>query len=435
MRFSLIAVPPLLLTTLASAGPEGGATPLAEVTAKIAALPGDQLNALAMQAFHEGRIDDLLAVVKFTESGVQDSILGRLPENVAQRIRQMMDELGEVNETRAEAGARAIEPMLTPPKLILLEAQALNHADRLTEAGAKYEEAFEAGAGSRLHYYSAACVWSRAGDKDAAFRNLDRAVEDGWTDAPVMQDDEDFKSLHDDPRWGKLVDRMKRQAKDRLASLPEVHTHLSVVRLPEPAKEGGMSVEEALWQRRSVRKYADGPLSLAEVSQLCWAAYGLNRPMPNAPARLRGGLKTAPSAGALYPLEIYLFAGNVTGLDPGIYLYKPETHELMLLFRGDKRSGLCDAAYGQGWIREAPASFVFSAVFERTTGRYGTRGRERYVCMDLGHSAENICLQCPALGLGTVPIGAFQDDQVKLVTGMTKEEEALYIMPVGRLEE
>jgi SagB-type dehydrogenase family enzyme len=435
MRFSLIAVPPLLLTTLASAGPEGGATPLAEVTARIAALPGDQLNALAQQAFHEGRIDDLLAVVKSTEAAIRDSMLSRLPENVAQRIRQMMDELGEVNQARAEAGARAIQPMLTPARLILLEAQALNYADKYAESGAKYEEAFEAGEGSQLDYYSAACVWSRAGDKDAAFRNLNRAVEGGWTDAAVMQDDEDFKSLHDDSRWGRLIATMQQQARDRLASLPQTHEPLSRVKLPESVKEGRMSVEEALWQRRSVRKYADGPLSLAEVSQLCWAAYGVNRPMPNAPARLRGGFKTAPSAGALYPLEIYLFAGNVTGLDHGIYLYKPETHELLLLTKGDKRAGLCDAAYGQGWIREAPVSFVFSAVFERTCAKYGTRGRERYVCMDLGHSGQNVCLQSPALGLGTVPIGAFQDEQVKLVTGMTREEEALYIMPVGRLED
>lgn len=199
---------------------------------------------------------------------------------------------------------------------------------------------------------------------------------------------------------------------------------VAVVKLPEPRNKGTVSVEEALWQRRSVRHYAAAPLELAEVGQLLWAAYGVNRP---------NGFRTAPSAGACYPLELYVVAGNVTDLRPGVYAYRPATHDLRLLERGDKRAALAGAAFGQGAVREAPVALVWSAVFKRTTRRYGDRGRERYVCMELGHSAENVHLQCAALGLGTVAVGAFSDQAVKRLTGMTESEEPLYIMPVGRL--
>lgn len=200
------------------------------------------------------------------------------------------------------------------------------------------------------------------------------------------------------------------------------------VTLPAPDTVGRMTVEEALQRRRSVRQYAAEPLMLAEIAQLCWAAYGVTRPIPNAP-RLRGGLKTAPSAGGRYPLEVYVVAGNVTGLEPGVYNYRPETHELWLVVAGDRREKVDN---GQGMVVAAPATIVYSAVFERNTSRYGTRGRERYVCMDLGHSAENVCLQAVALGLGTCPIGAFVDTELKAACGMTKSEEPLYILPVGR---
>jgi SagB-type dehydrogenase family enzyme len=207
----------------------------------------------------------------------------------------------------------------------------------------------------------------------------------------------------------------------------------SVIVLPAPQLRGELSVEEALHARRSVREYADSALTLAEVSQVLWAAYGVTMPIPDGPGFLRGGLKTAPSAGALYPLEVYVVAGHVGGLDAGVYRYKPEAHELHKVVRGDVRDELCRAAWGQDMVKRAPASIVYSAVFERTTGKYGTRGRERYVCMDLGHSAENVYLQCAALGLSTCAIGAFDDAAVKRVVGMPDAEEPLYIMPVGRL--
>jgi len=204
------------------------------------------------------------------------------------------------------------------------------------------------------------------------------------------------------------------------------------VKLPPPALDGAVPVEKCLAQRRSVREYADAPLTLADVSQLLWAAYGITQPVPNVP-QLRGGLRTAPSAGALYPLELDVVAGNVTGLAPGVYRYRPETHDLVLVAAGDKRPALFRAAASQTCVRDAPASIVYSAVFSRNTGKYGDRGRQRYVCMDLGHSAENVYLQCGSLGLGTCAIGAFYDDAVRLVARMTKKEEPLYIMPVGRL--
>jgi SagB-type dehydrogenase family enzyme len=207
---------------------------------------------------------------------------------------------------------------------------------------------------------------------------------------------------------------------------------VKTVKLPLPVTEGSVSIEKCLAQRRSVREYADAPLTLTDVSQLLWAAYGVTQPVPSAP-QLRGGLRTAPSAGALYPLELHVVAGNVTGLAPGVYRYRSETHDLVLVADGDKRPALFHAAASQTCVRDAPASIVYSAVFSRNTSKYGDRGRQRYVCMDLGHSAENVYLQCGSLGLGTCAIGAFYDDAVSLVARLKKEEEPLYIMSVGRL--
>ncbi|MBN2465764.1 SagB/ThcOx family dehydrogenase [candidate division WOR-3 bacterium] len=204
------------------------------------------------------------------------------------------------------------------------------------------------------------------------------------------------------------------------------------VKLPPPACAGTLSVDQALAERRSVRRYADDPLTLAEVSQLLWAAYGITQPLPGIP-ELGGGFRAAPSAGALYPLELYLVAGAVTGLEPGIYRYRPGPHDLLDVLAGDRRQWLCHAALGQTMVQDAPASLVYSAVFSRNTAKYGERGRRRYVCMDLGHSAENVYLQCASLGLGTCGIAAFHDDAVRLVTRLPENEEPLYIMPVGRL--
>ncbi|MFO7829050.1 MAG: SagB/ThcOx family dehydrogenase, partial [Bacteroidales bacterium] len=158
-----------------------------------------------------------------------------------------------------------------------------------------------------------------------------------------------------------------------------------VIKLPDPDYNGSVSVEEAMLNRRSVREFESKALTLQQVSQILWAAYGVTKEM-NSPSFLRGGFKTAPSAGALYPLEIYVVAGNVNGLSQGIYKYLPEGHQLMKIYHKDVRNDLAEAAINQDFIAQAPMCLVYSAVYSRTTGKYGKRGKERYVCMDMGHS-------------------------------------------------
>lgn len=196
------------------------------------------------------------------------------------------------------------------------------------------------------------------------------------------------------------------------------------VELPIPETAGIMSVEEAIQRRRSVRSYADEPLSLQDISQLMWAAQGITDPA--------GNLRAAPSAGATYPLEVYVVVGNncVTELTEGLYRYDPYKHQLECILKGDLRSSLADAALGQGWVKEAPINIVITAVYERTTGRYGERGI-RYVHMEAGHVGQNLYLQAVARRLGMVVVGAFHDDQVQELLQLLKDQKPLYIIPVG----
>lgn len=196
-----------------------------------------------------------------------------------------------------------------------------------------------------------------------------------------------------------------------------------IIRLPEPTYDSKISIEKALLKRRSVRDYKDEPLTLAEVAQLLWAAQGVTDPR---------GFRTAPSAGALYPLELYVVAGNVKNLPNGIYRYRPHSHELLRVAQGDKRTELCHAALGQSSVKDAAAMIVFSGVYERTTGKYGARGI-RYVHIEVGHSAQNVYLQAVSLNLGTVVIGAFYDDAVKRILSMPAREQPFCIMPIGGL--
>lgn len=191
--------------------------------------------------------------------------------------------------------------------------------------------------------------------------------------------------------------------------------------LPKPRFDGEISVERVLQQRRSVRNYTDQGLTVKQLGQILWAAQGMNSPK---------GYRTAPSAGALYPLEIYLVAGNVSGLEPGIYRYLPTKHAVSRVAQGDKRVQLSRAALGQSPVRKAPVVLAFFAVYGRVTGKYGQRGI-MYVHMEAGHAAQNVYLQAEALGLGTVSIGAFQDEEVKAVINNDIEEQPLYLMPVG----
>ncbi len=192
------------------------------------------------------------------------------------------------------------------------------------------------------------------------------------------------------------------------------------LKLPKPNVKGLVSIEEALNKRRSVRDYKRGPLSLEEVSQLLWAGLGKNLYR-----------RTTPSAGATYPLELYLAVGEVEGLNPGLYHYSSSRHSLELVGEQDLRKGLCRAALEQRMIERAPVSILITAEVSRTTAHYGQRG-VRYVHMEVGHVGQNISLQAVGLNLGTVMIGAFDDREVKEVLGI--KEEPLYIIPVGRME-
>ncbi len=192
--------------------------------------------------------------------------------------------------------------------------------------------------------------------------------------------------------------------------------------LPEP-RGPKVTLQEVLQRRRSVRQYSADPLTLEELGLLLWACQGITDPR---------GFRTAPSAGALYPLEVYLVAGRVRELEPGVYHYVPEGHSLRLVAKGDVRDELCRAALGQKWVAGGAVVVMIACEYQRTTARYGERGI-RYVHMEAGHAAQNLLLQAVALGLGAVPVGAFDDQRTKEVVGLPEEQEVLYLIPVGRI--
>ena len=196
------------------------------------------------------------------------------------------------------------------------------------------------------------------------------------------------------------------------------------IKLPEPKYDGNISVEQALLERRSVRAYKDGPLTLNEVSQLLWAAQGITNS--------RRMFRTAPSAGALYPLDVHIVIGDVEEVTNGVYKYRPQQHELVKVRNGNVRDKLAIAALGQTCVGEGAIVIVFSAVYERTTQKYGNRGI-RYVHMEAGHAAQNVFLQAVSLNLGMVVVGAFKDDEVRKILNMSDKEQPLYIVPVGRI--
>jgi SagB-type dehydrogenase family enzyme len=193
------------------------------------------------------------------------------------------------------------------------------------------------------------------------------------------------------------------------------------ITLPEPTAHEGLTLAEALGKRRSVRDYAKRSLTLEQVGYLLWAAQGTNNPT---------GLRTAPSAGALYPLELILVAGDVAGLDSGVYRYRLQQHTLELIAAGDNRTRLANAALGQAWIAHSAAVLVVTAVYERTTRKYGHRGK-RYVHMEVGHAAQNALLQAAALGLGAAVVGAFDDAAIAQILELPASEHPLYLLPVG----
>jgi len=196
------------------------------------------------------------------------------------------------------------------------------------------------------------------------------------------------------------------------------------IKLPSPGLKGKTTVEEAISKRRSVRRYADKPLSLLQLSQILWSAQGITS---------TSGHRAAPSAGATYPLEIFVLVGEQTveSLEAGIYHYEVDSHSLSLHLKGDLRQQLAEAALGQSFVGTCPVDVVVCVLFPRTAHRYGRRG-ERYVHVEVGHVGQNVSLQAVALGLATVMVGAFDDEDVRKVLKADEQFKPLYIIPVGK---
>jgi SagB-type dehydrogenase family enzyme len=194
-----------------------------------------------------------------------------------------------------------------------------------------------------------------------------------------------------------------------------------IYRLPEAGLGADACLIPVLQQRRTNRAFASRPVSLADVAQLLWAAQGITS---------HEGYRTAPSAGALYPLELHLVSGRIDGLPAGSYRYDPVRHALRVETTDDLRQAVAGAALDQDWIAQAPAIVVVSAVDSRTTRKYGPRGI-RYVHMEVGHAGQNLLLQAVALGLAGATVGAFDDERLQQLLKLPEEERPLLILPVG----
>jgi len=192
------------------------------------------------------------------------------------------------------------------------------------------------------------------------------------------------------------------------------------IQLPPAKVKGEMSLEESIAKRRSIRAFAAKPLSLEQIGQLLWAAQGITEKDK--------GLRAVPSAGALYPLEVYVV------LPAGIYHYNPLRHQLNRVIVGDKRPELQTAARDQAAVGTAPAVFVFTAVYERTAQKYGDRA-SRYIPIEAGHACQNVLLQATAQGLASLPVGSFDDPRVAEIVNLKKDESPLYLVPLGYPDE
>lgn len=190
------------------------------------------------------------------------------------------------------------------------------------------------------------------------------------------------------------------------------------INLPAPCIKGKVPLEECIAQRRSIRSYKNVPLELLEISQLLWAAQGITD---------KNGHRAVPSAGATYPLQVRIVTPD------GIFLYIPEGHKIRKEQTVDLRTDLSKTALGQSFIASAGCSFIISAVYGKTSGKYGERAK-MYVHMEAGHCAQNLHLQAVALGLGSVPVGAFKEQELRKLLMIPKNETPLYIIPVGRME-
>ena len=206
-------------------------------------------------------------------------------------------------------------------------------------------------------------------------------------------------------------------------SLPGQLAARALINLPRPAATGTVSVEQALQNRRTIRRFANRPLTLGQLSQLLWAAYGVTDSR---------GLRSAPSAGALYPLDIYAVVGErqVSGLAAGVYHYLPEKQALEPVKPGDLRAAAAQASLSQTWMAEAPVMLLITGEYRRCQVKYGERG-VRYTHMESGHAGQNIFLQAEALGLGAGIVGAFENAAVAKALGLPTAHDPLLVMPVG----
>ncbi|MFB0524315.1 MAG: SagB/ThcOx family dehydrogenase [Phycisphaerae bacterium] len=187
----------------------------------------------------------------------------------------------------------------------------------------------------------------------------------------------------------------------------------------EPSQ--AMSLNQTLKQRKSVRDFQAEPISKGQLSYLLWASTGIQR--------VEDGyeFRTAPSAGALYPIDTYVVVNKIRGLEVGVYHYSIQTHQLEQLEQGDLRQRIAAAALGQGMCATAAVVFIWTAVFERCKWKYGQRAY-RYIYLDAGHIAENLALAAVSLNLGSCEIGALYDDQVNTILGVDGTEESVICM-------
>lgn len=201
------------------------------------------------------------------------------------------------------------------------------------------------------------------------------------------------------------------------------------VQLPKPDFKGKISVEQAMAQKKSVREFGSKPLSLAEISQLLWAANG----NLTVDAVTSATTKVVPSAGGLYPLEVFVVCGkdSVTGLSEGVYQYNAAANTLINLGTGDSRLALASACLSQMWMARAPVMLVIGATFARTTVKYGATGTQ-YVLMEAGNANQNVYLQAESLGLKVSTVGAFQAGQVIAAAKLPNGVTPLLVMPVGK---
>ena len=204
-------------------------------------------------------------------------------------------------------------------------------------------------------------------------------------------------------------------------SLARAQQPAGTVRLPEPRRQGAMSLDAALAARHSTRALTRDSVDLADVAQLLWAAQGINRP---------DGHRTAPAAGGIYALELYVVAARVRGLPAGVYHYRQAGHLLETVSAGDRLQAITDSATHQAWQADAAVAVIFASDVQRLGGRFRDRA-ERYAPMEVGFAAQNLYLEVAALGLGTTFAGSFQDTTMARLVGLPAGQTPMGIMPIG----